>query len=1792
MTSELKDLKKQERQIKSTFDGVRKFLDQFKAEKHAAQIATRLEMLETAMKKFYTVQRKMEIVLEEEDEEAKESPEQRCERQQKRDDASAVLTCFFEDTYCELKASLKALLPLETDITPPQPTTLPSNLPGTNSRVKLPEIRLPSFGGLTREWVTFRDTFRSLIHLNDQLSTMDKFTYLRSSLTGDAFQEIASVDVTAANYSVAWDLLQKRYENKKLIVKAHLDALFSIEPIKRESFEALSHLISEYDRNLLQLAKIGEETEGWSTVLAYMVCSRLDSSTLRLWEAHHASKEVPTYDDLIDFLRQQCAVLQSIAPAKPNANEPKNPRFSVSHTTVRSSNRCPFCGGEPHSAFKCQKFLKLKLPERHEMVKRHGLCFNCLSSSHMLRACTRGNCRQCQHKHHTLLHPVRVNSAPVPYNPQVPNRPSNSINQQQQQPQPHAQNTTTPTHQRSSHSSSYPVTLQCNPLHTTDPSIDTHALPVNTYTSLHQVLLSTALVRVTDRHGNFLLARALLDSCSEYCFITTNLYQKLNLVEASSFLTVAGIGGSVVQSNKLVKATILPRDHCISSYVEMIDLHVLPKLTSTLPTQAVSLNQLKIPADLTLADPEFHQPGPIDLIIGAEHYYDLLEDGRRKLNENGPTMQKTVFGWVISGRVPDSISVGPRSAAYPCANVELREIVTRFWELESCFSKSLLSVEESACEEFYDETTYRDADQRYVVSLPKKGYLIDKLGDSRATALRRLEGLERRLARDSALKQQYFEFIQEYIDMGHMIEVKEESNQLAYYMPHHPVQKPDSTTTKLRVVFDASCRTTSGVSLNEALMVGPVVQDDLLSIVLRFRFRKIAIVADIAKMYRMVRMNPADQPLQRILWRFSPEEPVKSYQMTTVTYGTASAPYLATKSLQRLAQDGESSYPAAAAVIKKDVYVDDLMTGTDDPEEGAQLVSAVNTLTNSAGFILRKYCSNSPEILSKIPPELRDERTTLELDSSTATVKTLGLLWEPSSDSFKFAVPVWNSDACVTKRSVLSDIARVFDPLGLIGPVVVQAKIFLQQIWKHKSDWDDPLPDDMKIFWEEYRRNLIALESFSVPRWTGYLNILTSVELHGFCDASEAAYGACIYLRCTSDKGSITVRLVTAKSKVAPLEDLARRKKRQSIPRLELSSALLLAHLYDKLRQSIPFTISAYFWTDSMIVKYWLASLPSRWQSFVGNRVSEIQHITKGGIWNHISGTENPADIISRGMSPAQLQYQSLWLDGPSWLKFDRSAWPTIVEHPSDIDNSMLEEKPAAALPVQAHPPSFIFELHSSLPRLIRIVALLQRFIHNSKKRNRDTKRIGQVSLEEVDEALQALVKLSQRETFPEELKALRTNHDIRTSSPLSSLNPVLVDGTMRVGGRLRHAAMSEDRRHPFILHPKHPLTKTIMRHYHLKNFHAGQQLLVSTVRERFWPIHIDSLARKVIFECVSCFRNKPKVQQQLMADLPPERVNPDFVFNKVGVDLCGPFYIKYPVRKTAPIKCFIAIYVCLVTKAVHMEIVADLSTQSFLASFKRFTAIRSTPKLVMCDNAKNFVGADRELRELKKLFVDQQFQNTIITEAEVDGVDFKFIPPRSPNFGGLWEAAVKSFKRHFRRTIGNNPLTYDELHTVVHQISAILNSRPLTPLSNDPDDYQALTPGHFLVGRPMTAFPEPDLQDLPLNRLSLWQEKEMFVQRIWQRWSTEYLSNLHNRTKWTKKRNNIHVGTMVLIMEENMPKQSWCLGRVINCIPGPDGHVRVVLVKTKDTTLKRGISKICVLPIRDNFDELPSQEH
>lgn len=701
----------------------------------------------------------------------------------------------------------------------------------------------------------------------------------------------------------------------------------------------------------------------------------------------------------------------------------------------------------------------------------------------------------------------------------------------------------------------------------------------------------------------------------------------------------------------------------------------------------------------------------------------------------------------------------------------------------------------------------------------------------------------------------------------------------------------------------------------------------------------------------------------------------------------------------------------------------------------------------------------------------------------------------------------------------------------------------------------------------------------SVPRWVISTPNFVSLELHGFCDASIRAYGACIYVRAVASNGDIFTNLLTAKSKVAPL-GTSKRNPTVCLPRLELSAALLLSHLFEKVEASVNLQVKSFFWTDSTIVYYWLSSNPSRWKTFVANRVSEIQRITAKGIWAHVPGSENPADVISRGMPPDELNSFSAWWNGPDWLRQPSRFWPSLAAPPqSEFPTDQLEER-SIALPAQALPPNELFSLYSSFTKLSRITALIRRFLHNSKPQNRRERRNGTVTTAELRETTEILVRIAQEERFNQDFADIARDGQVRKNSKLKALSPLVSNGVLRVGGRLRNAPVTYNQRHPMILPDRHPLTDLILKFYHLSNLHAGPQLMTAAVRERFWPLRVRNLARQVVHSCIKCFRCKPEVMEQLMGELPPERVTPTFAFLRTGVDYCGPFRYR-AVPRGAPVKSYIAIFVCLATKAVHVECVADLTSNSFIAALRRFVARRGKPELIECDNALNFRGAKRELDELVRLFGSQQHQHLVASSCADDGIAFKFIPPRSPNFGGLWEAAVKSLKKHLRTTLGNVILSQDDFATLITQIEACLNSRPLTQLTADPDDLEVLTPGHFLVHRPLVAVSEPSLEGIPMNRLHRWQQTQEYLRRIWKQWQSDYLSGLQPRTRWSQLRDNVKVDTMVLLKDDNLPPLKWRLGRVTQVFRGDDNHIRVVTVRTKDGEFRRAITKICVLPIQ-----------
>jgi len=596
----------------------------------------------------------------------------------------------------------------------------------------------------------------------------------------------------------------------------------------------------------------------------------------------------------------------------------------------------------------------------------------------------------------------------------------------------------------------------------------------------------------------------------------------------------------------------------------------------------------------------------------------------------------------------------------------------------------------------------------------------------------------------------------------------------------------------------------------------------------------------------------------------------------------------------------------------------------------------------------------------------------------------------------------------------------------------------------------------------------------------------------------------------TCEDESVQIRLLCSKSRVAPVKTV-------SVPRLELCGAQLLSQLTNRVKNSLYLKISRlYFWTDS-IVLHWIKATNKKLLVFVAHRVGEIQELTTAEDWNHVGTKENPADLVSRGCTAQELCNSSHWWHGPGWLA-DQAQIDERVSFKEIEDNTSEHQEEQVAL-VAARPPedSFINRF-STLTRLLRVTATCIKFARLCKGKGRVEETQGP-TLEELDHARRCLIGMEQRFAFKDEISALQARKEIPKSSSLRHLNPWLDrEGLLRVGGRLKHANLGRDTKYPLVLPHESKLTKLIILHEHIRHQHAGAEATLAAVRKLYWPIRARGTVKKLIYKCIRCFRAKPRSSEQMMGVLPADRVTPARPFANTGVDFCVPIYIREGrLRDAKRIKAYVAVFICMAVKAVHLEVVSDMTTDAFLNAFKRFIGRRGRPTNMYSDNGTNLVGANRELKKCQELFTDEESRRKIIDRTVSEGIKWHFIPARAPHFGGLWEAAVKSFKSHFYKAAGDAAMTFEEASTLVSQIEAILNSRPLTSLSEDPNDLSFLSPGHFLIGDTLTSYPEADLIDIKVNRLSRWQMLERMRQQFWKRWSSEYLLSLQRRNKWLK---------------------------------------------------------------------------
>ncbi|XP_071651699.1 uncharacterized protein [Temnothorax longispinosus] len=640
----------------------------------------------------------------------------------------------------------------------------------------------------------------------------------------------------------------------------------------------------------------------------------------------------------------------------------------------------------------------------------------------------------------------------------------------------------------------------------------------------------------------------------------------------------------------------------------------------------------------------------------------------------------------------------------------------------------------------------------------------------------------------------------ECIELNHMSVINSEQEEpvAVYYIPHHPVVTHEGG--KLRVVFNASAKTSSGKSLNDILRVGPNIQQTLFAIVLRFRQHLYVITADIVKMYRQVNLQEDQRHLQRILWRPSINGPILDHLLLTIIYGNAASAFQAIRSLHQAAHNARKSYPAASQIIIRDFYVDDLLTGCNDLDELRVLKDELILVLRAACFELSKWKSNEPTLVE----EGAEDFTIIAEEGHQP--KPLALVGH--------------------QRIVLSTVSQIFDPLGLVGPAIIKAKILLQKLWQLNLEWDESMPINLHTEWTAYVQEPSSINDISIPRVIVCKDPVR-IELHGFSDASESAYGACIYLRSVDATGNVTIRLVCAKSKVAPLKTLC-------VARLELLAALLLSKLADSTTQALTIPLpDRFYWCDSEIVLAWIHGEPHIRKAFVANRLTEIHQLTSQEQWRHVRSEDNPADVISRGIRPNQLKDLRLWWHGPQWLQHPEDH----INLPTPKPNGEVPEtKKSTVLATQVIETNDILKKFSSLSKLKRVIAYCLRW--KERPEPSQTQQMWPLTVRELNRAMATILRMVQAERFGREVLELQAEQRVRHDSALITLHPFLdSDNLIRVGGRLRNAPVCYSRRYPVVLPSNHPVTTLIIRDAHYKSLHVGAQALLSNLGVLLDPI-------------------------------------------------------------------------------------------------------------------------------------------------------------------------------------------------------------------------------------------------------------------------------------------------------------------------------------------------------------------
>lgn len=1524
------------------------------------------------------------------------------------------------------------------------------------------------------------------------------------------------------------------------------------------------------------------------------------------------------------------ALTTSSTPDGPKSSEGTKPVNDITPVTSSRSQTtsaapkpafCPFHRTKSHNLDECQKFRELDFAARKDFMFRHRLCFNCVKSSdHTSKTCNQGppKCEICGNRHLTLLHD--------------PSRPENQ---------------TTPI--------SSACTQVCN------------GAPARSCARI-------VLLKVSDRSDSSkeVLTYAVLDDQSTDVFVTDSLLNELNVNSQEVNLQVNTILGTNTARMRKVSGLQIQDVNGEHSPVKVPYAYAQENIPAThhdiaTPETARQWEHLKV-----IADQIHHQPHvSIGMLIGRNvpTAFQPLEVIYGEADE--PWAERYKFGWTIIGPVcldKNAFEEPTHKASVnrvtvmreelPIHNLQvdmaanfinktqvkdmtfpqqIREMMQLDYS-ELNYSRSnpgtglAQSIEDRRFCQIISSEIHRNHLGNWEVPLPFRRDKIN-LPDNREQCVKRLLSLRRKLIKDQKTKENYVEFMQKILDRQHASRVPtDELTGLpgkVWYLPHFDVYHPKKPD-QVRVVFDCSA-VFCNESLNRNLLQGPDQLNSLVGVLNRFRKDEVAITCDVEQMFHSFYVDPASRDFLRFLWYENNDlnGPIVEFRMNVHLFGAVSSPAVANYCLHETAEVGRAQFgDKAADFLCRDFYVDDGLTSVSTVVEAIKLIEDSQALCASAKLRLHKFASNCKDVLEALPKDDRaKDLKDLDLRHDALPIqRSLGTFWCIESDTLGFRIEL--KDKPLSRRGILSTISSVYDPLGIVSPVILTGKLILRDLCLQNVDWDDPVPDEILPRWERWRNELPLLENVAVQRCfkpCGFGKVMQS-EIHSFSDASQSGIGQVSYLRLVNENKDVHVSFLMSKARVAPIKPV-------STPRMELTAAVVSVNVTTMLQNELDYTsLQSVYYTDAEVVIAYIQNDARRFHVFVGNRVQHIRDRSKPEQWHHVPGKENPADEASRSLTASQLLDNKRWFHGPEFLwKSNVPLLNTVppTELPKDdveVKSKVLttvcspSEEPAKLL-VYLQRTSSWYKAKVSVAWIIRAMsnrqtALLARKTHCSNEvqpakaadisRSDKGTKILPLKVEELVHSERAILRELQQEHFGPVIQSLKNldgnsdkfqerntarhrNKRLKKTSNLYKLDPFVDgDGLLRIGGRIRRADMPLDVKHPLILPKSDHITDLIVRHFHSATVHhQGRGITHNAIRQAgFWIVNGRSSVARTIAECVTCRKLRSRPLTQKMSDLPEERVSPTAPFHYTGMDVFGPFYVKEG-RKT--LKRYGLVFTCLASRAIHLETLNSMEADSFISALRRFICRRGKVRELRSDQGTNFIGAKNELAAALQTLDQARIKNFLRTK-DCDWIDFNMNVPTASHMGGIWERMIKSVRSVLLGLLQEQGTQLDDeaLRTLMTEAENVINSRPLTVDSlSDAASPEPITPNHLLTLKSEVVLPPPGSFDqLDVYSRKRWRRVQHLANQFWFRWRREYLSLLQKRQKWNVSQRDCREGDVVLLLDGDLPRNQWPLAQVMKVFPSKDGLIRKVQLSVvqdgKRKQLERPIHKLVLLLPRE----------